>query len=111
VSKYARMYGNNRLTVRQAKVIHHCLNDPRTESMRQMYNHRDVLSNAHSKIYCSIPDNPKALYARLGTGNRMTRIQRNALIGFIESIMPLYKRENPQVGRVLRNALYKLKRA
>ena len=111
MSKYARLIGRNRLTVRQAMVIHDCLNDPRTESMRQMYNYRYVLSNAHSKVYCSIPDNTKALYARLGSRNRMTRIQCNALIGFIESIMPLYKRDNPQVGRVLRNALYKLKRA
>jgi len=110
-SKYARLSGRNRLTSRQVIVILDCLHAPVNHSMFEVFNQRNVLDNALSKLSSSVFKREGMKYAHFGPGNRMTRIQAQRLIWFVDRIMPTYKRFNPQIHRVLGNALRKLKTA
>lgn len=111
MSKYARLSGDNRLTVRQVEVIMDCRQDPTNLFDSDMYNQRGVLDNAFSKLSESVYDRANKKYAHLGSGNRMTRTQVQRLQWFIETAKPFYRRSNPQIARILGNALKKLVRA
>ena len=108
MAKYARLSGSNRLTVRQVHIIIDCLNDSANQFTFVTFNQRGVLDNAMTKLSWSVFGRETKKYAHLGSGNRMTRIQAQRLIWFVDRIIPTYKRSNPQIHRVLGNALRKL---
>mgnify|MGYP006935403163 FL=1 len=95
--------------MRQVHIIIDCLNDPENQFTFKTFNQRAVLDNALNKLSWSVYGRETKKYAHLGPGNRMTRIQSQRLIWFVDRITPAYKRSNPQVHRVLGNALRKLK--
>jgi hypothetical protein len=108
MAKYARLSANNRLTVRQVEVINECLNHPENNYYFDLYNGRSVLNNAYEKLLGSIRKGAVIKYAFLGKGNRLTTIQVASLIGFLESIIMSQGKSNPQLNRVVKNAIVKL---
>jgi hypothetical protein len=109
MAKYARLSGNNRLTVRQVEVVLESLVESENQFYYDKNNERNVLDNAALRLHTSIPANGKTKYAFLGRGNRMTQVQLHNLTWFLEGIIQSYRKSKPQVHRVLFNALVILK--
>lgn len=92
-------------------MIQECLFDPNNQWVFDIYNYRDVLSRASMVLHRGSTRSLNAKYAYTGAGNRMTTVQKDRLLDFIRSVLPLYKKSSPQAHRVLNGALRKLERA
>jgi len=109
-TKHACLSGTNRLTGRQAEVIHQYVTDNCQSENYQKCNKRAALDTVLYQLLTSIADeNGIPRYALLSGTNKVSLLRINLLVEFLELTMLGCEYDNLNTKRVLKAALKRLK--